>query len=374
MSLQALSLGLYVHVPFCANLCAYCNFYKERPIKSLVQSYLLEIGREWERWKNILSRRNISTVFFGGGSPSSLSCRDLETLCAHVQPILPQVTEWTVEVSPTTINLEKLKILKEGGVTRISMGVQSFQTDVLKYLGRRQTRMQVYRAYDWIRTAGFNNVNLDLIFHLSFADFKLWEMDLEETIHLNPEHISTYCLSFERSEGPFRRGYYVNEDQEALVYLRTWDWLKNHGYRHYEVSNFARDGHACLHNLNTWKMQEWVGIGPSAASQWNRRRFQNTNNVHDWLGEEKINCTDLSEEILCADCLIFGLRMREGICLDALQKRFPLVDVAKYIPLWQQFSQERLINVHKNQLTCTDKGLLLVDALAREILSYAPDN
>jgi oxygen-independent coproporphyrinogen-3 oxidase len=374
MSLQALSLGLYVHVPFCANFCAYCNFYRERPIKFLVQSYLIEISREWERWKNILSQRIVSTIFFGGGSPSSLSCRDLETLCTHMQPLLPHVAEWTVEVSPTTVNLEKLKILKEGGVTRISMGVQSFQTDVLRYLGRRQTRVQVYRAYDWIRAAGFNNVNLDLIFHPHLADFKLWEMDLNEVIHLNPEHIATYCLSFERSEGPFKRGHFVNEDQEALLYLRTWDWLKNHGYRHYEVSNFAHDGHVCLHNLNTWKMQEWIGLGPSAASQWNRRRFQNANNVHDWLSGKKINCMDLSEEILCADCLIFGLRMREGICLDSLQKRFPLADVAKYTPLWQQFALEGFVNVHKNQLTCTDKGLLLVDALAREILSYVSDN
>ncbi|MDR0392966.1 MAG: radical SAM family heme chaperone HemW [Puniceicoccales bacterium] len=374
MSLQALSLGLYVHVPFCANLCAYCNFYRERPIKSLVQSYLIEISRELERWKNVLSQRSVSTIFFGGGSPSSLSYQDLESLCAHMQPLLPHIAEWTVEVSPTTVNLEKLKVLKEGGVTRISMGVQSFQTDVLRYLGRRQTRVQVYRAYDLIRAAGFNNVNLDLIFHPNFADFKLWEMDLKEVIHLNPEHIATYCLSFERSEGPFKRGHCVNEDQEALIYLRTWDWLKNHGYRHYEVSNFARDGHVCLHNLNTWRMQEWIGLGPSAASQWNRRRFQNINNVHDWLSGKKINCMDLSEEILCADCLIFGLRMCEGICLDTLQKRFPSADVTKYIPLWQQFAQEGFVNVHRNQLTCTDRGLLLVDALAREILSYAADN
>jgi oxygen-independent coproporphyrinogen-3 oxidase len=121
-------------------------------------------------------------------------------------------------------------------------------------------------------------------------------------------------------------------------------------------------------------MQEWIGLGPSAASQWNRRRFQNANNAHDWLSRKKIGCMDLSEGILCADCLIFGLRMREGICLDSLQKRFPLVDVAKYIPLWQQFAQEGFVNVHKNQLMCTHKGLLLVDALSREILSYASDN
>ncbi|MDR0755588.1 MAG: radical SAM family heme chaperone HemW [Puniceicoccales bacterium] len=373
MSLQALSLGLYIHVPFCANLCAYCNFYKERPIKSLVQAYLFEINREWERWKSILSQRSVSTIFFGGGSPSSLSCRDLETLCTHMQALLPQVNEWTVEVSPTTINLEKLKVLKEGGVTRISMGIQSFQTDILEYLGRRQTRAQVYRAYDWIRTAGFNNINLDLIFHPDFADFNLWEMDLNEAIHLSPEHISTYCLSLERLEDPFRRGRCVNEDREASLYLRTWDWLENHDYRHYEVSNFARGGHACLHNLNTWRMQEWIGLGPSAASQWNRQRFQNANAVHDWLSKGKINCMDLSEEMLCADCIIFGLRMREGVCLDTLQKRFPFADVTKYAPLWQQFKLEGLVNMKNNQLTCTDKGLLLVDALAREILSYVAD-
>ncbi|MDR2769379.1 MAG: radical SAM family heme chaperone HemW [Puniceicoccales bacterium] len=374
MSLQALSLGLYVHVPFCANLCAYCNFYRERPIKSLVQSYLIEINRELELWKNILSQRSVSTIFFGGGSPSSLSCRDLETLCARMQPFMPHVTEWTVEVSPTTINREKLKVLRESGVTRISMGVQSFQTDVLRCLGRRQTRVQVYRAYDWIRTAGFNNINLDLIFHPNLADFQLWEMDLKEVIRLSPEHISTYCLSFERPEGPFKPRDCTDENQETLCYLRTWDWLKNRGYQHYEVSNFARDGYVCLHNLNTWKMQEWIGLGPSAASQWNKRRFQNAHSIQDWLSTEKINCMDLSEEILCTDCLIFGLRMREGICLDSLQKRFPFVDVAKYVPLWQRFELEGLVNVQNNQLTCTDKGLLVVDALAREILNCVADN
>ena len=370
MDLQALSLGLYVHVPFCANECAYCNFYKQRPTRVLVQNYLSEIQQEYLQWREQLLQRKVNTLFFGGGSPSSLSCEQLSTLCEMCEELVPQLSEWTVEISPTTVNLEKLKILKAYSVTRISMGVQSFQQETINYLGRRQSNVQVYRAYDWIRTAGFSNVNLDFIFPPNFlGDISLWQRDLNEMVRLKPEHISTYCLSFERETGPFCKSTQVDEDREAQFYQHTWDFLRDNGYEHYEVSNFAKPDHACLHNLNTWRMQEWIGLGPSAASQMNGQRFQNQHFANGWLKEPKINCENLSDEMLFVDSLVFGLRTRRGINLKALTRRFPQANAAKYEPLWSQFADEKLIHYQDDNVYCTDKGLLVVDALAREIFN-----
>ncbi len=188
--MQALSLGLYVHVPFCPNACGYCHFYKCRPIASSVKRFLEQISLEYERWRSVWEVRPFETLYWGGGSPS---CLDVDALRAlgRLCPTTEHLKEWTVEVSPTSITEEKLHVLKELGVNRLSLGVQSFNVRTLQKLGRRQTPQQVYDAYEKMRAVGFKNINLDLIFPTDFTSLDDWEADLEAAIKLRPEHLST---------------------------------------------------------------------------------------------------------------------------------------------------------------------------------------
>ncbi len=366
--MQALSLGLYVHVPFCPNACGYCHFYKCRPTASSVERFLEQISLERERWRNVWEVRSFETLYWGGGSPSCLKAEDLRTL-GHLCPTTEHLKEWTVEVFPTSITEEKLHLLKELGVNRLSLGVQSFNVQTLQKLGRRQTPQQVYRAYKEMRAVGFGNINLDLIFPPAFTSLEDWKADLEAAVALCPEHLSTYCLTYENETGSFTPEAYqrVDNDREADFYRFTWNFLEQNGYRHYEVSNFARPGYECRHNVNTWRMQEWLGWGPAAASQFNGRRFQNPCSLGYAYGETVENVT-LTEEVLCKDCLIFGLRMCDGVDLNELQRRFPKVDLKIYQPLWERFEREGWVVFENNRVRCTTKGLLLADGLASELL------
>ena len=369
MNLQALSLGLYVHVPFCANQCDYCHFFKQRPERKSVDMFLKKIKYESDFWKSQFNDREVETIFWGGGSPSCLSVEDMMFLGACC-PQSKSLREWSVEVSPTSITPEKLQCLKELGVSRISIGVQSFNAHILKKLGRHQTNEMIFKAYAWIREAGFKNINLDLIFPPDFSSIELWQQDLLTAIKLSPEHISTYCLTYENATGPFTPEQHalVNVDREAEFYKFTWHFLQNNGYEHYEVSNFAKPGFQCLHNLNTWRMQEWIGLGPSAASQYNMQRFQNPSNLSNWINGISNHRESITCKTLCDDCLIFGLRTCAGVQLDELQQRFPSIDLEQYKPLWKFLIQKGLLQLTHNRLHCTERGLLLADSIALEII------
>ena len=176
--MQVLSLGLYVHVPFCPNACDYCHFYKCRPTASATGRFLEQISLERERWRNVWEVRPFETLYWGGGSPSCLDVDALRTL-GHLCPTIERLKEWTVEVSPTSITEEKLHLLKELGVNRLSLGVQSFNVQTLQKLGRRQTPQQVYHAFEQMRAVGFGNINLDLIFPPDFTSLEAWKTDLD---------------------------------------------------------------------------------------------------------------------------------------------------------------------------------------------------
>ena len=247
----------------------------------------------------------------------------------------------------------------------------SFLLDLIIDGERHQSVEQAYQAYDWIREVGFKNVNLDLIFPPDFSAIEQWKQDLITAVHLAPEHLSTYCLTYENDTGPFTPEHHkaVDENKEADFYEFTWKFLADQGYEHYEVSNFSKPGFQCLHNMNTWRMQEWIGWGPSAASQYAMRRFQNPFDMKAWIHGQRINEATLTDDMLYKDCLIFGLRTCEGVDLDQLQQRFPKFSPTSYAQLWKTLTQAGLLTLSDHHLRCTPKGLLLADSIALEILA-----
>lgn len=329
-------------------------------------------------------KRPVTTVFWGGGTPGLLAPRDLLKLGEIVRGRLGGAPrEWSVELAPASVTDERLAALQEAGVTRVSLGVQSFQPALLEALGRRHTREQALRAYARVRAAGFASVNLDLIFAVPGQDEAAWRTDLGEAVALAPDHISTYCLTFEEdtalwvklSRGQVKRDIAV----EAQFYELTWAALAAAGYAQYEISNFARPGRACLHNLNTWRMHEWVGLGPSAASQHAGWRGANVSDLEKWsvqvaagerMTEQRV---PLTPALLAEDALIFGLRMNEGVNLAALRTRWPSAPWATAGALADRLAAEGLAERKGDALWLTPRGRLLADAVGAEILEKLSD-
>jgi oxygen-independent coproporphyrinogen-3 oxidase len=369
-------LGLYVHVPFCASTCEFCAFYQVKPTAEGIDRFLAGIAAEagLVRWP-----RRVTTVFWGGGTPGLLSPSGLRRLgesvlaCCHGQP-----EEWTVEMAPASVTVARLAVLKELGVTRISMGVQSFQPALLDGLGRQHTRDQIDQAYERVRTAGFASVNLDLMFALPGQTEAEWLADIATAVALAPDHLSTYCLTFEEdtvlwvklAQGRVK----LDPDHEVRLYERTWAALRTAGYAQYEISNFARPGHICRHNLNTWQMHEWVGLGPSAASQHAGWRGANVADLALWqmqvaagrrMTEDRLALTPAQ---LAEDALIFGLRMNAGVDLASWRARCPEAPWAAVEQLGRRLADEGLAELGGACLRLTDRGRLLADSVGLEVM------
>jgi oxygen-independent coproporphyrinogen-3 oxidase len=374
------ALGVYVHVPFCASTCDFCAFYQTQPTSADVQRFLAGIEREaalvaWDR--------PVSTMFWGGGTPGLLAARDLGRLAAAVRSRLPgggtALEEWTVELAPGSITSERLAVLKDAGVTRISMGVQSFQPALLAALGRRHNPTQIRRAYDRVRAAGFASVNVDMMFALPGQTAEEWTADLHEALALAPDHVSTYCLTFEEdtalwvklSQGRVK----LDVEHEARLYEATWAQLEAAGYPQYEVSNFARPGHACRHNLNTWRMQEWAGLGPSAASQYAGMRGSNVADLNRWLEllDRGERATDdrvaLTPELRAEDALIFGLRMNAGVDVAPWQTRVPRAPWPQVRALLERLVADGLAVLEGTTVRLTPRGRLVADAVGAEVMA-----
>ncbi len=369
-------LGLYVHVPFCASTCDFCAFYQTTPTADGVDRYLAGVEAEAAlvSWP-----RPAETVFWGGGTPGLLAPANLARLGAGVRRRTEgALREWTVELAPASVTEARLAALKEAGVTRISMGVQSFQPALLEALGRQHTVAQIRRAYDRIRAAAFQSVNLDLMFALPGQDESAWLADLAEAVALAPDHLSTYCLTFEEdtrlwvklSEGRVK----LDPEREACLYETAWERLAACGYAQYEVSNFARPGHACIHNINTWRMAEWVGLGPSAASQHGGWRGANVADLDRWLegvargGRMTEDRAALTPRLLCEDALVFGLRMNEGVDLEALRRRHPGVAWPAFDAYAGRLVEEGLADLAGGSLRLTVRGRLVADSVGAGVL------
>lgn len=371
-------LGLYVHVPFCATTCDFCAFYQVHPTAESVGGFMKSLPAEaalvdWNR--------PLSTVFWGGGTPGLLSPGDLGRLAAvvHAIPGGRSPREWTVELAPASVTAERLAALREAGVTRVSLGVQSFRPALLDALGRAHTREQVYRAYERIRGAGFASVNVDLMFALPGQTAEEWDADIDEAVSIEPDHISTYCLTFEEdtalwvklSQGRVR----LDPENEARMYERTWERLAAAGFAQYEISNFARPGHACAHNVNTWRMGEWAGLGPSAASQLAGWRGSNVASLPVWsanvargerMTEER---SELTASLLAEDALVFGLRMNEGVDLGLIRSRCPGAPWGRVTALIERLADEGLAAVGGGRVRLEPRGRLLADSVGSEIMA-----
>ena len=268
-----MTLGLYVHIPFCETKCPYCDFNTYAAIESLMPGYVGALDHEIQQWGAWLERPTLTSLFFGGGTPSYLPTRDIRKLmrAIHAAFDLPEDVEATLEANPGDCSRERLQAIRRSGINRLSIGVQSFDDNELRLLGRRHSVEQAKQAVEAARVAGFENLSIDLMFGLPYQYVSTWEHSLDEAIALGPEHISAYALTLEGGtpmEADVDSGRLPEPDSDlaAEMYRVLGERLSTAGYEQYEISNWTKPGLASTHNLTYWRNQPYLGVGPGAHS------------------------------------------------------------------------------------------------------------
>ena len=366
--------GLYIHVPFCARKCGYCDFYSVplaggRP----AEEYLGALERECEGLPEGFAPE---TVFLGGGTPTVLSAAELDHLFELIarRVNLSRVTEWTCEANPGTLDAEKIRALRRAGVNRVSLGVQSFDDRVLAFLGRIHTGRQASESFRLLRGEGFDNVSLDLIFAVPGAPAGALERDLDQAIALNPEHLSVYGLTFEdgtplarrRDAGEVRE---LDEEEQLRQFRVVRDTLKGAGFHHYEISSYARPGRECRHNLLYWGPGEFLGLGPAAHSHWAGRRWANARRLEEWAaGAPREFEEALDPEARAREALVFGLRRLDGVEREKFcqETGFDYHALRGGEIAW--LVQLGMLEETDNRLRLTEKGLVVSNAVFAELV------
>lgn len=357
---------LYVHIPFCPKVCPYCSFYKEASDRNKTQAFLDAVLATAEVQSEGLRPR---TVFFGGGTPTALSTSQLEFLITGLRSRIDfsEVREFTVEMNPATVSLEKARVLLALGVNRVSMGVQSWDTALLATLGRVHSAAQAARSYEILREAGVPNINLDLIFGVPGQTSAIWADSLARTVALGPDHISAYCLTYEEDTEFFerlQRGEMRPDDEsDAEMFEMTMDRLEAAGYVQYEISNYARPGRECLHNLAYWQGDDYVGLGPSAFSTREGRRWRNVADTAEFIRRvgAREPLPDFEETLdpgtAISEQRAFALRTSRGIPAPAL------------VPEKLEALREAgLVREAGGRVLLTREGRLVADEIAAELL------
>jgi oxygen-independent coproporphyrinogen-3 oxidase len=358
---------LYVHIPFCPKICPYCSFYKEASDRNKTQAFLEAVLKELDLRAAHLGEIRPVTIFFGGGTPSALTVKQLEFLLKGLRDRLDlaALQEWTLEMNPATVSLEKAMMLRDLGVNRISMGVQSWDPTILEALGRVHSAQQAQRSYEILREAGFTNVNLDLIFGVPGQSAEIWERSLLYTVNLEPEHISAYCLTYEEDTEFFRRltrGEMLQDpESDAELFSRTMDLFEQHGFRQYEISNYARPGRECAHNLAYWSGQDYVGLGPSAFSTVGSRRWQNISDTSTYISAIQRSQApvgffeSLTASVRRSEALAFGLRTAHGLSE---------VEVREWNEELADLAAAGYVETFAGRVRLTKHGRMLADSIA----------
>ena len=369
------SLELYVHIPFCVRKCEYCDFLSAPAGADTQQEYVRNLLLEIEQKGVRCTDYEVTTIFFGGGTPSILKAGWIADILdvIHRNFKVRKDAEITIECNPGTLTFEKLSIYKSAGINRISVGLQSASDAELRELGRIHTYEDFLRSYDLIRKKGFSNVNIDLMAALPGQTLKSYEQTLRRVLALKLEHISAYSLIIEEGT-PFYEKYEADEllrekgekpqmlpseETERLMYERTKELLLEHGYERYEISNYARRGYACRHNIGYWRRENYLGFGLGSASLLENERFHNTTDLTDYLGgdylayeQEKLDKKSQMEEFM-----FLGLRMTEGISTECFRQTFGLPVELVYGPVLEQQIADRLLRKEDGRIFLTERGL-----------------
>lgn len=361
-------IALYVHIPFCKQKCMYCDFPSYSGKEKYMDVYVDALNKE------ILEKANkytIRSIFIGGGTPSYLDEKDLKSLLKTLNKLkFKEDIEFTIECNPGTLTKEKLIIMKDHNVNRLSIGLQSINNSLLKDIGRIHTYEIFKNNFLLARELGFDNINVDLMFGLPNQSLEEWKNTLLEIIKLNPEHISAYSLIIE--EGTcFYKLYNSNklnlpdEETERKMYKITKEILSKHNYNQYEISNYAKENRECFHNKIYWKCEDYLGVGVSASSFINNVRIKNIDSIEEYIKninedksiEEEAHENSLEDSM--EEFVFMGLRMINGINICEFEERFNINIYDVYAEVIKRYIDEELLAIEKGNIYLTPKGIEL---------------
>ena len=390
-------LALYIHIPFCETKCPYCDFNTYAGIEGLIPTYMDALAKEIRLWSTALGPATIGTIFFGGGTPSYVPQEYIGRLLNVVRSAfaLADDAEITLESNPGDIAEERLAGWRAAGVNRLSIGVQSLDDELLRLLGRRHTSQQATDAFRLTQAAGFDSVNLDLMYGLPHQSLDQWRQTLQDTLALRPQHLSLYCLTLEEGtplEAWVRDGSVPTPDPDlaADMYELAEETADRSSFEHYEISNWALPGHACRHNLIYWRNQSYLGVGPGAHSYLQGHRFANLSSPREYIKQisrradgastprdfpsalqdgpvSMVEQVDIRMEM--GETMMLGLRLTDGVTEDSFSARFGrgLRDVFG-TPIGE-LEDTGLLQWNGDRLSLTTRGRLLGNEVFQRFLA-----
>ncbi|MEY8699845.1 radical SAM family heme chaperone HemW [Streptococcus ferus] len=367
----------YVHIPFCTQICYYCDFSKVFIKNQPVDTYLVKLMQEVDYYELPALR----TLYIGGGTPTALSAEQLDVLLTNLEARLDlsQLQEFTIEANPGDLTAEKIAVLKRSKVNRISLGVQTFNDRHLRQIGRGHNEAQIYDSISGLKEAGFFNISIDLIYALPGQTMMDIEKNVEKALALDIPHLSLYSLILENHTvfmNRQRRGqlHLPNEDTESDMFTYILSELKRQGFDHYEISNFAKPGFESRHNLMYWDNAEYYGIGAGASGYLNGMRYRNRGPIQHYLkavseqGHARLHEEYLTKAEQMEEEMFLGLRKKSGISVARFEEKFQLSFNDLYGTIVDQLIAEGLLKNNKQQIQMTQKGLFLGDTVAERFI------
>ncbi|AUO83571.1 oxygen-independent coproporphyrinogen III oxidase [Streptococcus agalactiae] len=366
----------YVHIPFCTQICYYCDFSKVFIKNQPVDAYLQALIREFRSY----DITDLRTLYIGGGTPTSISAVQLDYLLTELSRDLNLNTleEFTIEANPGDLTVDKIEVLQKSAVNRVSLGVQTFNDKHLKRIGRSHNEAQIYSTIDALKTAGFQNISIDLIYALPGQTMDDVRSNVAKALSLNIPHLSLYSLILEHHTvfmNKMRRGklHLPTEDLEAEMFEYIISEMERNGFEHYEISNFTKPGFESRHNLMYWDNVEYYGVGAGASGYLDGIRYRNRGPIQHYLKGVSEGNARLSEEVLSKnemmeEELFLGLRKKEGVSIGKFEQKFGTSFEKRYGQIVQELQSDGLLKENNGFIQMTKKGLFLGDTVAEKFI------
>ncbi|MDO5665491.1 MAG: radical SAM family heme chaperone HemW [Bacteroidia bacterium] len=370
--------GIYIHIPFCKTRCVYCDFYKETD-ESQINAFVSALCKEIQLRKNEVSE-SVKSVYLGGGTPSRLSKQHLEQIfeTLNTEFSIDNNAEITLEANPDDLSPEYIQILSQSPLNRISIGIQSFEDDELKFLSRRHSSQQAIDAVKNCQQAGFHNISIDLIYGLPRQTLEIWEKNLKKACELNIQHISAYHLIYEEKTKLYSllqkgRVQPVNDDTSTEMFSMLINMLTKNGFEHYEISNFAKNGLYSKHNTSYWQNERYIGLAPSAHSYDGENRSWNIASIKKYItsvqsGKLLQETEHLTLSKKYNEFILTGLRTMWGVDLQQLKSIFGEKYYDFCIKNAQKYINKRLLTIKNNSLILTREGIFISDGIMSELM------
>lgn len=368
-------IGVYIHIPFCKRKCLYCDFVSFANKQELQKDYIQALKKEIQNWKN--DAYKIKTIYIGGGTPSYIDSNYI----SEIINLVGNAPSITIELNPGTVTKEKLLVYKNAGINRLSIGLQSTNDTLLKQIGRIHNYKQFLETYNLARNIGFDNINVDLMIGLPNQSIKDIKQSLEDICRLNPEHISVYSLIVEEST-PIQKLIdngeleLPDEETERQMYWYVKDYLELNGYKHYEISNFAKPGFESEHNLDCWNQKEYIGFGAGAYSYLNKKRFGNISNLEKYI--QNCNSNNFEKNVILEEAqdknqqmneyMILGLRKIDGISIQKFEEKFNENPILLFRKELQKLYENKLLTIDGDIIKLSNKGLDLANIVWEEFV------